>query len=76
MGELGYKLKITPSMKNYLAEKGYDEKYGARPLNRAIQKYIEDPIAEKMLEGGLKEGDTIKVGFSKNKVTVEVEKSK
>ena len=51
-------------------EKGYDEKYGARPLNRAIQKYVEDPIAEKMLEGELKEGSTIKVGVSKDDIVV------
>lgn len=70
--DLGYDVKISPALKNYLAEVGYDEKYGARPLNRAIQKYIEDPIAEKMLEGKVKEGDTFKVGYKKDKVTVEV----
>ena len=42
-------------------------------LNRAIQKYVEDPIAERMLDGDLKEGDTIKIGFSKGDVTIEVE---
>jgi ATP-dependent Clp protease ATP-binding subunit ClpC len=73
--ELGYNLKITANMKKYIAEVGYDEKYGARPLNRAIQKYIEDPIAEKMLEGNLKEGDTIKVGYKGEKVTVDIEKA-
>jgi ATP-dependent Clp protease ATP-binding subunit ClpC len=72
MKELGYTVKITASMKNYLADVGYDERYGARPLNRAIQKYIEDPIAEKMLEGGLSEGDTIKVGYKKENVVVDV----
>jgi ATP-dependent Clp protease ATP-binding subunit ClpC len=72
INDLGYDIKISPALKNYLVEVGYDEKYGARPLNRAIQKYIEDPIAEKMLEGGVKEGDTIKVGYKKDKVTVEI----
>lgn len=76
IGELGFKLKITAKMKKYLTEVGYDEKYGARPLNRVIQKYIEDPIAEKMIDGGLKEGDTIKIGYSQDKVNVEVEKGK
>ncbi|MHA2403698.1 MAG: ATP-dependent Clp protease ATP-binding subunit, partial [Candidatus Kariarchaeaceae archaeon] len=76
MSELGYDLKVTVNMKNFLTDVGYDEKYGARPLNRAIQKYIEDPIAEKMLEGELKEGDTIKVGYKKDKVTVDVVKAK
>jgi ATP-dependent Clp protease ATP-binding subunit ClpC len=74
IGELGYKLKITASMKNHLAEIGYDESYGARPLNRAIQKYVEDPIAERMLEGGVEEGDTITVGYSKNDVKVDIKK--
>jgi ATP-dependent Clp protease ATP-binding subunit ClpC len=74
MTELGYSLKITPSLKNYLCEVGYDEKYGARPLNRAIQKYVEDPIAEKLLEGGVNLGDTIKIGYSKNKVVIDIDK--
>jgi len=72
MLELGYKIKISAKMKNHLVDTGYDEKYGARPLNRAIQKYIEDPIAERMLDGDLKEGDTIKIGYSKDDVTVDV----
>ena len=72
MLELGYKIKISTKMKTHLVETGYDEKYGARPLNRAIQKYIEDPIAERMLDGDLKEGDTIKIGYSKDDVTVDV----
>ena len=70
MSEMGYKLNISPKLKDFLVEKGYDEKYGARPLNRAIQKYVEDPIAEKMLEGELKEGSTIKVGVSKDDIVV------
>ena len=72
MSELGYKLTISPKLKDFLVEKGYDEKYGARPLNRAIQKYVEDPIAEKMLEGELKEGSTIKVGISKDDIVVTI----
>jgi ATP-dependent Clp protease ATP-binding subunit ClpC len=59
-------------MRDHLVEIGYDEKYGARPLNRAIQKYVEDPIAERMMEGDVKEGDTIKIGYAKNDVTVEI----
>lgn len=70
--ELGYTVKISKKMKDYLIEKGYDEKYGARPLNRAIQKYVEDPIAERLLKGGSKEGDIIKVGFKNGEVTVEI----
>jgi ATP-dependent Clp protease ATP-binding subunit ClpC len=70
--ELGYTIRITPKLKDHLCEVGYDEKYGARPLNRAIQKFIQDPIAERIIEGGVEEGDTLKVGFKKEDVTVEV----
>ena len=76
MLELGYTVEISQKLKDFLVEKGYDEKYGARPLNRAIQKYLEDPIAEKMLDGDISEGDTIKVGFVKNEVVVEVKTPK
>jgi len=72
MLELGYKINITAKLKDFLVEKGYDEKYGARPLNRAIQKYVEDPIAEKMLESELKEGDTLKIGLVKGEISVTV----
>jgi ATP-dependent Clp protease ATP-binding subunit ClpC len=70
--ELGYTVKITPKLKDHICEVGYDEKYGARPLNRAIQKWVEDPVAERIIEGGVEEGDTIKVGFKKDDVSVEV----
>lgn len=72
MLEMGYKITITSKLKDFLVEKGYDEKYGARPLNRAIQKYVEDPIAEKMLDTELKEGDTLKIGISKGDITVTI----
>jgi ATP-dependent Clp protease ATP-binding subunit ClpC len=75
VAEMGYTLEITSNMKNHLCDEGYDEKYGARPLNRAIQKYVEDPISNKILEGELSEGDTIKIGFQKKKVTVTIEKA-
>jgi ATP-dependent Clp protease ATP-binding subunit ClpC len=75
MLELGYKIKISTRLRDHLVEVGYDEKYGARPLNRAIQRYVEDPIAERMLDGDVKEGDTIKIGYSKDDVTVEVVKN-
>jgi len=61
--EMGYNLKIDETLKEYLIEKGYDEKYGARPLNRAIQKYVEDPVAEKVLEGEISVGDTITISY-------------
>jgi ATP-dependent Clp protease ATP-binding subunit ClpC len=56
---LGYKVELTEKAKDFLAEKGYDPQYGARPLNRAIQRYLEDPVAEEILKGDLKDGDVI-----------------
>lgn len=56
---LGYNIELTTKAKDFLAEKGYDQQYGARPLNRAIQKYLEDQVAEEILKGDLAEGDII-----------------
>jgi ATP-dependent Clp protease ATP-binding subunit ClpC len=56
---LGYSIKLTEKGKDFIAEKGFDPQYGARPLNRAIQKYLEDLVAEEILKGGLNEGDII-----------------
>jgi ATP-dependent Clp protease ATP-binding subunit ClpC len=63
--ELGYKLKINKRSKEFISEIGYDEKFGARPLKRSIQKYIEDPISEKIIKNEIIEGDTIIVTYSK-----------
>jgi ATP-dependent Clp protease ATP-binding subunit ClpC len=59
--ENGYSIELTESAKDLIAENGYDEKFGARPLKRAIQKYLEDPISEKIISGDLKPGDKITV---------------
>lgn len=56
---LGYELKLTNKAKDYIAEKGFDKQYGARPLNRAIQKYVEDALAEEIINSKIHEGDTI-----------------
>ena len=56
---LGFKVELTEKAKDFLAEKGYDPQYGARPLNRAIQKYLEDPIAEEILKAEMEQGDTL-----------------
>ncbi|MEO1032151.1 MAG: ATP-dependent Clp protease ATP-binding subunit [Bacteroidota bacterium] len=65
--ELGYTLKLTDKAKDYIAEKGFDKQYGARPLNRAIQKYIEDALAEEIINAKIQEGDTITMDLdSKN----------
>ena len=71
--EMGYNLKIDDTLKEYLVEKGYDEKYGARPLNRAIQKYVEDPISEKVLEGELNIGDTIVISYNSKVEDVKID---
>jgi ATP-dependent Clp protease ATP-binding subunit ClpC len=74
--QMQYKLKITPSAKDFIAEKGYDVQYGARPLKRAIQKYLEDEMAEAILQAELSAGDTIAVTFNKKneKIVIKVEK--
>lgn len=56
---LGYHVSMTDAAKNFIVDKGYDEKFGARPLKRAIQKYIEDPLAEEIIKMNLQEGDSI-----------------
>ena len=60
---LGYHLEITDAAKNFIAEKGYDVQFGARPLKRAIQKYLEDELAEMIIRATVQEGDTIHVDF-------------
>ncbi len=56
---LGFSLELTPEAKEFLADKGYDVQFGARPLHRAIQKYLEDPLAEQILNMNVKQGDTL-----------------
>lgn len=63
--DLGYKVTLSAKVKEFLSEKGYDPNYGARPLNRAVQKYLEDPLAEEILKGDIKEGDTLKAELDK-----------
>lgn len=62
---LNYKLKISAAAKDFIAEKGYDPQFGARPLKRAIQKYLEDEMAEIIIKASITEGDTISVGLDK-----------
>jgi len=69
---LGYTIQLTDSAKEFIAEKGYDSNFGARPLKRAIQKYLEDPIAEEILKGELHEGDKITIDFDKTTQEIRV----
>jgi len=56
---LGFTLELSSEAKDFIAEKGYDSQFGARPLHRAIQKYLEDPLAEEILNMTIKAGDTM-----------------
>jgi ATP-dependent Clp protease ATP-binding subunit ClpC len=64
---LGYQIKISDESKDFISDKGYDVQFGARPLKRAIQKYVEDPLAEEIIKSNLAEGDMIEVNFDKEK---------
>ena len=74
---LGYKLEISEEAKDFIALKGYDKMYGARPLKRAIQTFLEDKISELIVEGELNEGDTMKAVLNddKNDISIKAVKS-
>lgn len=72
--ELGYSIELTAEAKNFLANKGYDIQYGARPLKRALQNYVEDEISGLLLDGELQPGDTIYVTAGEEKLKFEVKK--
>ncbi|TVZ55666.1 ATP-dependent Clp protease ATP-binding subunit ClpC [Lutibacter sp. Hel_I_33_5] len=76
--DLGYTLNLSEKAKDYIADKGFDRKYGARPLKRAIQKYIEDALAEEIVNAKLDEGDTISMDLNEkdNKLTIKIKKGK
>ena len=76
---LGFVMELSKPAKDFLSEKGYDEKYGARPLHRAIQKYLEDPLAEEILNSQIKPGDVVMVDCDakdKEKLKITVKKQK
>ena len=64
MQSMNIELVLSPEAKDFLVDKGYDEKYGARPLRRALQKYLEDPLAEELLKSVVKEDTLVDVDFS------------
>lgn len=75
--ELGYQIVLTEAAKNFIADKGYDSSFGARPLKRAIQKYLEDPLAEEIIQSKLNEGDIINVDLKDNKeLVINITKAK
>lgn len=73
---LGYNIKISDEAKDFISEKGYDVQFGARPLKRAIQKYLEDPLAEEIIKSHLAEGDIIDVDFDKEKEEIKIKITK
>ena len=75
--DIGYDLKLSDKAKDYIAEKGFDKQYGARPLKRAIQKYIEDALAEEIVNSKLQEGDTITMDLDEKteELTIKIKKA-
>lgn len=78
MNTLGFSLELTAEARKFIAEKGYDQQFGARPLHRAIQKYLEDPLAEEILNHNIKEGDKAIADYDKTqeKIVFSVSKGK
>ncbi len=73
VNELGYELKLSDKAKDFIAEKGYDVQYGARPLKRAIQKYLEDEMAEIIIRSDLNEGDIIDIDLNeKGEISIQI----
>ena len=69
---LGYEMEVTTEAKDFIIEKGWDEQYGARPLKRALQKYIEDTLAEEIIKSKIHEGDSIKVDLDQETKTIVI----
>ncbi len=72
INEMGYKISVSAKAKDFIIDKGWDEQFGARPLKRAIQKYIEDPLAEEIIKSTLKENDIIKIDYVAKKEEIKV----
>ncbi len=73
---LGYQIELTNTAKDYITEKGFDPDFGARPLKRAIQKYLEDPMAEAIIKSSLKQGDILQVDYDKEKDEIKINPKK
>ncbi len=76
LNNLGFSLALTEDAKSFIADKGYDQQFGARPLHRAIQKYLEDPLAEEILNMNIKNGDVLQADLDKEagKLTFSLKK--
>ncbi len=75
---MGYKMEITDKAKDFIVEKGWDAQFGARPLKRAIQKYVEDPLAEEIIKSKINEGDSITIDYTdkEEQATIDIKKGK
>ena len=78
ISKLGYTLNLSKKAKDFIADKGFDKQYGARPLNRAIQKYIEDALAQEIVNSKLSEGDIINMDLDEksNELKIKIKKRK
>lgn len=76
VAELGYKISLSEEAKDFVADEGFDEAFGARPLARALQKLIEDPLAERIIGKQLKEGDEVIIELKDKELTFEIIKAK
>ena len=74
--EIGFTAKITEAAKDYISDKGFDSAYGARPLKRAIQKYIEDPLAEYIIDKNISNGDKVTIDFDAKKDSIKIKVTK
>ena len=76
--ELGYKLNLSDKAKAFIADKGFDKQFGARPLKRAIQKYVEDALAEEIITSKIASGDEIFMDLDETaqELTVSIKKAK
>jgi ATP-dependent Clp protease ATP-binding subunit ClpC len=72
IAKIGYKIELSPDAKEYIIEKGWDKNFGARQLKRAIQKYVEDVIAEEIINSSIHEGDHLYIGLNKEKDSTEI----
>ncbi len=72
LAERKIKLEVNEEAKAWLVQKGYDPMYGARPLRRAIQKYVENPVSTKILQGEFKEGDTVAITLKEDNLSFEL----
>jgi len=73
---LGYSVIVSEEAKDFISDKGYDVQFGARPLKRAIQKYLEDPLAEEIIKSSLTEGDIINVDVENEEIKIKITKPK